>query len=204
MLLALAQLLLPGIAASALRNRLDRHGDVLSVKVSAFPAIKLLWHQADSVTIRLRDYRSSSGKLAETLDEASGITSLHARVGTLTAGALTLHDVRLTKHGHRISGGASVRDADLRSALPVMRSVRPVESTADGVVLRGTASVFGFSAAVDATVEARSGAIVVSPLVPFGGFATITVFSDPRFQVRTVRAARIRGGLSLNATAVTQ
>lgn len=202
--LVLAQLLLPGIATSTLRDRLSRHGQVLSLKISAFPAIQLLWHHADSVTVRMRDYRSSAGGLADSLGQTSGVDSLHASIGTLTSGALTLHDVTLTKQGDRMTGGASLSDADLRSALPILQSVRPVGSVAGGVVLRGTASVVGVSASVDATVQARDGAIVVAPRVPFGGFASITVFSDPQVRVQAVNAATIRGGLSLSARGVTR
>lgn len=202
--LAVAQLVLPGLAARTLRDRLARHGEVLSVSVSAFPAIELLWHRASSVTVRLRSYRSPSGNLNSSLNGVSGVDSLDVSVGTLAAGALTLHDVRLTKHGNRMRGSAQVRDRDLRAALPVMRSVTPVRATGGGVVLRGTASLFGIDATVDATVQARAGGIVVAPDGPLGALATVTVFSDPAFDVQDVSAARIPGGLSLTATGVTR
>ena len=54
--LAVAQVALPGIAAGQLRDRLARSGQVLSVSVSAFPAIELLWSDADRVTVRLGRY----------------------------------------------------------------------------------------------------------------------------------------------------
>lgn len=44
--LGVAQLVLPGIAAQRIRSQLDRYGHVRSVSVSAFPAIELLWHRA--------------------------------------------------------------------------------------------------------------------------------------------------------------
>ena len=202
-MLVAAQLLLPGIATRSLHDRLARHGEVLSVSISAFPAIELLWGQASSATVRLRSYRSS-GVLSNSLDQISGVDSLDLSVGTLTSGALTLHDVRLTKRGNRIDAGAQVRDRDLRSALPLMRSVTPVGSADGGVVLRGTVSVFGIDTTVDATVQAQNGEIVVAPNVPFGALASVTVFSDPSFDVRAVHATRIPGGLSLSATGVTR
>ena len=54
-LLGVAQLVLPGIAASSIRDRLSRSGKVLDVQVSAFPAIELLWHQADRVVVRMSE-----------------------------------------------------------------------------------------------------------------------------------------------------
>ena len=48
--------MLPGIAAQRLRDRLSRSGRVLEVKVEAFPAIELLWHQADRVVVRMASY----------------------------------------------------------------------------------------------------------------------------------------------------
>ena len=67
LVLVLAQLLLPGIAAQRLRDDLQKSGTVLEVKVSAFPAIKLLWHQADSVVVRMGSYRSGVSHLGSTL-----------------------------------------------------------------------------------------------------------------------------------------
>ncbi|MFZ0377875.1 MAG: hypothetical protein WAL38_08625, partial [Solirubrobacteraceae bacterium] len=56
LVLVVAQLVLPGIAADRLRDQLARSGTVISVKVSAFPAIELLWGDADSVVVRLGRY----------------------------------------------------------------------------------------------------------------------------------------------------
>ena len=43
LVLVLAQLLLPGIAASRISSRVGKYGTVESVSVSAWPAIELLW-----------------------------------------------------------------------------------------------------------------------------------------------------------------
>ncbi|MBV9535447.1 MAG: hypothetical protein JO321_08570, partial [Solirubrobacterales bacterium] len=63
----MAQLVLPGVAAQQLRDRLARSGQVLEVKVEAFPAIELLWHQADRVVVRLGRYRATPGHLGSDL-----------------------------------------------------------------------------------------------------------------------------------------
>ena len=85
-------------------------------------------------------------------------------------------------------------EADLRAALPILTSVTPVASSDGRLTLRGTATLFGLSATVDATVSAQDGKLVVVPDVPFGGLATITVFSDPRIQVQGVSASPVPGG----------
>ena len=62
-LLIVAQLVLPGVAEQELRDQLSQSGTVLEVKVTAFPAVKLLWHHADSVVLRMGRYRSGAGQL---------------------------------------------------------------------------------------------------------------------------------------------
>ena len=77
----------------------------------------------------------------------------------------------------------------------------PVASADGQLTLRGTATLFGLSATVDATVSAQDGKLVVVPDVPFGGLATITVFSDPRIKVQGVSAAAVPGGFGVRGTA---
>jgi hypothetical protein len=93
-----------------------------------------------------------------------------------------------------------VTEADLRRSIPILQSVVPVESSDGRLTLRGTASLFGVSATVDATVSASDGQLVVAPDVPFGGFATVTVFSDPRVEVQSVAATTAPGGFRVTAT----
>jgi hypothetical protein len=201
-LLAIAQLLLPGIAAQRLRDRLSRSGRVLQVQVHAFPAVTLLWHHADTVVVRMATYRATPSQLPSTLAQAGGVGTLRASAQVFQDGLLTLHDASLTKHGDGLTGAATVTQADLRTALPILNSVTPVASTADQLVLRGTATLFGLSATVDATVSAQNGKLVVTPDVPFGGLATVTVFSDPRVRVTGVSATPAPGGFTVRGTAV--
>jgi hypothetical protein len=201
--LGVGQLVLPGIAAQRLRDQLARSGQVLSVRVSAFPAIELLWHHADSVVIRMGSYSSASAtRLGSTLHQSGDVGSLTASAREVRAGLLTLHDASLTKRGNLLSGSAVVTEADLRAALPILQSVTPVASGNGQLTVRGTASVFGVTASVDATVSVRAGAVVVAPDVPFGGLATLPVFSDPRISVRSVGADRVPGGFAVRGAAV--
>jgi hypothetical protein len=201
-LIVVAQLVLPGIAAQRLRDQLARSGQVLSVQVQAFPAIELLWHHADKVVVRLGRYRPRTGNLPSTLDQTGDVGTLDASAQEVDYGLLTLHNATLAKRGDELRGSATVTDADLRSALPILSSVTPVASAGGRLTLRGTASLFGLTASVDATVSAQNGKLVVAPDVPLGGFATLTVFSAPHVSVQSVSASPTTGGFMVRGTAI--
>jgi hypothetical protein len=201
LLLAIAQLVLPGIAAQRLRDRLARSGTVEKVEVDAFPAIELLWHHADRVVVRMRSYTSTPTALSSTLDEIGDTGSLDASTDRLNTGLLTLRDATLTKRGEELRAAATVTEADLRSSLPVLDSVQPVTSSGGELTLQGTATLLGVTATVDVTVRPQDGALVAAPDVPFGGLATVTLFSNPRIAVQSVTATPARVGFALRARA---
>ena len=199
LLLVLAQLVLPGIAEQRLRDRLARSGTVLKVEVDAFPAIELLWHQADRVVIKLARYRSGPGPLGTMLSEAGNVGSLDATAAELDTGLLTLRNASLRKRGSALTGSASVIESDLRTAVPFLDSVQPVASADGRLTLRGTATLFGVSATADATVAASDGGVVIAPNVPLGGLATVTVFSNPHVEVQGLSARSAPDGFSVTA-----
>lgn len=200
-LLAVAQLVLPGIAAQRLRDRLARSGTVQRVEVSAFPAIELLWHHADRVVVRMTTYRSDPPAFSRTLSGIGDTGSLDASAGTLYTGLLTLRDAKLTKRGNQLSAGATITESDLRSSIPVLDSVQPVSSSGGQLTLQGTATVLGVTATVDVTVGPHDGDLVAAPDIPFGGLATITLFSNPQIAVQGVSATTAPGGFALRAQA---
>ncbi len=204
LVLVVAQLVLPGIAANRLRDELARSGTVHSVKVSAFPAIELLWGHADSVVIRMGRYRAGASQIGGKLGGAANVGTLDASVGELDSGLITLRDATLRKRGSELIGSATVMEADLRSAVPFLDNVRPVASSGGHLILRGTASLLGFSATVDAVVAAQDGALVVAPDVPFGGIATVTLLNDPHVRMESVSAESVAGGFRLRANARVQ
>jgi hypothetical protein len=195
--LAIAQFVLPGIAAQRLHDRLQRSGHVLSIQVDAFPAIELLWHHADRVVVRMASFRSSAGHLGSLLAQSGDVGTLDAEVGRFNDGLVTLQDATLSKRGDQLIASARVTEADLRAALPILQSLTPVTSDAGGFTLQGTATLLGVTATVDATVRAQAGAIVVTPDVPFGGLATITVFSNPHLEIESIGASDRAGGFSV-------
>jgi hypothetical protein len=200
LVLGIAQLVLPGIATDRLKDRLSHSGRVLEVQVHAFPAIKLLWHHADRVVIRMRSYRSTAGHLGGQLAQAGDVGKLDASAGEVHAGLLTLRDASLTKRGDELVGRARVSEADLRSSLPILQSVQPVASADGELTLRGTATLLGVTATVDATVRPQDGAVVVVPDVPFGELATVTVFSNGHVQVQSVAATAVPAGFAVSAS----
>jgi hypothetical protein len=202
LVLVVGQLVLPGIAEQRLRDRLSQNGTLLSVKVSAFPAITLLWHHADKVVIRMSSYQAGSGSLGGQLDEASDVGKLDASTQVFRSGLLTLRNASLHKRGDQLTGTATVTEQDLRTAVPFLDNVQPVASPGDGTLtLRGSATLFGVTATADATVAAQDGKLVVAPTVPFGGLATLTLFDDPHLAIENVSSSPSAGGFTVSATA---
>lgn len=195
-LLVLAQVALPRLAERSLRSQLRPTGRVLSVHVSAFPALKLLFHRADDVRVHLADARLGVGDLADRLDTTRDTGSLDARVDRLDLGPLALRDLRLRKDGSRLDGQASVSQADLESALPVDLGLTPVESGDGALVMRAAVG----PVTVRARLSASDGALLIAPDGLLGGFASVRVFEDPRLEVTGVGARPRAGGFTLTAS----
>ena len=201
LILVVAQLALPGIAAQRVRDQLSNSGTVLEVKVSAFPAIKLLWHRADSVVVRMASYQAPVSDLSQTLAETGEAGSVDASAQVVRVGPVALRDATMRKRGSDLTAAATVTQADLKSAVFFLDNVEPIASGNGSLTLRGTASILGLKATVNATVAARNGALVVAPDVPFGGIATLTLFNDPHIQVQSVSATTVPGGFRVSADA---
>jgi hypothetical protein len=199
--IAAGQVFLPRIAANDVRSRLEPDGQVLSVKISAFPAIQLLWHHADTVSIRLGDYRTPPNEVPGLLQEAADVGTLRVSIGTLRSGQLTLRDVKLTKTGSELVGSARIEDADLRAALPVIASVTPISSADGQLRLRGTGGAFGITATVTAVVSTSDGKLIVAPAGLLGDLLNVTVFDNPDVYVQSVSGAAISGGLTVSVRA---
>lgn len=204
LVLLVAQLVLPGIAANRLRDQLSKSGTVMSVKVSAFPAIELLWGRADGVVVRMGRYEAGASEIGSKLGRAADVGTLDLTAQEVQSGALTFREARLHKQGNQLIGSATVMQSDLRAAVPFLDNVQPVASSGGQLILRGTATLLGINASVDAVVAARDGTLVVAPNVPFGGIATITLLNDPHVRVESVSASTVPGGFRLQAQALVQ
>src|SRR6478672_10163252 len=117
-LLILGQLLLPGYASRRLASDLERNGTGVHVKVSAFPAVKLLVHRADRVTVSVARLRSGGAGSGTSVADLLARTKATVDVGVVDDGRLRMHDVRLRKRDDQLTGSVALRRADVDAALP--------------------------------------------------------------------------------------
>jgi hypothetical protein len=211
-LFALAQLLLPKLAAKRVSDRVARYGTVRHVSVSAWPAVELIWGKADSVSVSANTLTATPAQIASLLQEAHNVDDLTVttdraslRVPSIPNG-LTLNDVHMQKRGSAIQASATLTQQQLDEALPNGFHVEPVASAAGQVEVRASGGLFGLQASIDALVKPLEGRLVAEPQgFPFAGIATVTLFSDPHLTVESV-AVRVQGrqplsyGLSLRAS----
>jgi hypothetical protein len=188
LVLVLAQLLLPRIAASTISSRVGRYGSVADVSVTAWPAVKLLWGSADSVRVRARRLRLAPAQAAKLLSESHGVARVDLSAEAVQLGPLALTGATLRKRGAELSATAEVTEAGVRAALPEGLEVRLLRSEAGRVEVQAGGGLFGVQATVDAVAEARAGKLVAHPLgLLLEGFG-LTLFSDPRIYVEGVGA----------------
>jgi hypothetical protein len=187
-LLVLAQLVLPSIAADRISSRVGRYGHVESVSVSAWPAIELLWGHADSVEVHASSLRMTPAQSADLLSQAKGISRLDAHVDEMHMGALRLTHAALTKRGQALHGAGTVTAADVAAALPAGVGVTLVGSQGGAVAVRVTGDLFGVGAGLGAVAQASEGHLVVRPTGFLLGALHLTLFSDQRVAVTGVEA----------------
>jgi hypothetical protein len=209
----LAQVFLPMLAVHRIRARVARYGTVSSVSVKAFPAIELLWGKADSVEIHAGALSVPSTQIAKLLWEAHdvGEVTMSAQRATLTAipglaKGLTVSDMRTEKRGTEITASATLTQQQLDEAFPSGFRVEPVASGSGQIEARASGALFGLRASIDAIVRPVEGRLVAEPKsLPFGGLATVTLFSDSHLKVESVglsieRTNPLTYGLSLRAS----
>ncbi len=190
-LLGLAQLILPRIAESRIRSRLDRYGVVHSVHVSAWPAIELLWGDADSAKVEAGTLALSTTRAATLLHEAKGISQVSFSASGVRLGKLRLTDAELQKHDDRLTAAGLVSGTDVRAALPPGVTLQLQGSEGGRVMVRAAGALFGFGASLDAVAEPNSGRLVVRPAAPMFGTLRLTLYSDPRIYVLGVSARSV-------------
>jgi hypothetical protein len=202
---AVAQLLLPRIAASVLRGKVARYGEVRSASVSALPALQLLWGSADSVHLSAGRLKISLHQVVSLLAESRPVTDVTASARSVELvkpgfgmGAVTLTHATLEKRGEAIEMRALLTKAALRAGLPAgMRmEVLPAEGAAGpngrgegGVAVRASGRLFGRSASLVALLEVAEGKLLLAPVHPLlRGAGRITLFADRRLELLGVSA----------------
>ncbi len=189
LLLALAQLILPRLAASRISSRIGRYGKVQSVSVSAWPAVELLWGHVGSVRVRAGNLALSPAQAAGLLWEARGTASMDVSAESVQVGSLRLSDASLRKRGGAMSAQALASEADVKAALPPGFSVKLLRSEGGEVEVRATGGLFGVGASVNAVAGASDGKLVAHPLGFLVEALQLTLFSDPHVYVQGVGAS---------------
>lgn len=202
-LLALAQLILPLVAEKLVRDRVSRYGTIKSARISAWPAVELLWGKAQSATIAAGHLTISSAQLAEfskQLWEARGVEE-----STITADRVTVNlsglphglvatDVLAVKRGSQLSGSATISQQALDEASPSDFHVQPVASGEGQVELRASGELFGANLTVDAFIKPVEGRLVVEPRgIPFSALGTVTLLSAAHVNVESVGLETVSG-----------
>jgi LmeA-like phospholipid-binding len=205
LLLVLAQLVLPRIAASVISSRVGRYGKVTSVSVSAWPAVKLLWGSVDSVKVRAKSLALEPAQATKLLWEARSTSSVDASVESVRVGSLTLSEARLSKRGSALSAEAQASEAAVKTALPAGLSLQLLRSEGGEVEVQTSGGLFGVGASVNAVAQASEGRLVAHPVGFLVEGLRLTLFSDRHVYVEGVGASvssrqPLTYGLSMRAS----
>ncbi len=188
LLLVLAQLLLPRIAASVVSSRVGRYGKVESVSVHAWPAVKLAWGSVDSIRVRAKSLTMSSAQAAKLLWEAHGVARMDLSAQRVHVGRLRLSDATMSKRGDQLSASGNASEANAKAALPVNMDMRLLRSEHGEVEVLASGGLFGVGASVNAVAQASNGKLVVHPLGFLVSGFRLTLFADPHVYVEGVAA----------------
>ncbi len=99
--LVLCQLFVPGLGEKAVRDRLTANGGVADVSISAFPAIRLLWGDGDSLKVKgdgLNLELDQNGDPA-VLDNLDRFGSVEVVLDNSQAGPFRVDSLVLARHG---------------------------------------------------------------------------------------------------------
>ena len=193
LMLVLAQLFLPAIAASRVRSRVEKYGTVKSVTVKAWPAVELLWGKAESVDVKAGSLSLSTAQMAKLLGEARGVKSMRVSAESVKEGSLQLYDASLQKHGDALLGAAWASRADVKTALGEGFEVQLLHSGGGRVQVSVEGGLFGVKASVEAVAEAQEGKVVVHPLGFLLEGLKLTLFAEPDVYVEGVGASATAG-----------
>jgi hypothetical protein len=197
LLLVLAQLVLPRIAAGVVRGRLGGSDQVLTASVRALPAVQLLWGHADRVAAHVRSYDAGDVDIADELVQTTAVDELDIRIDRLRATrGLVLDDLRVAKRDGLLEGQAVLDPARLSAVLPAGIDARPVATDDGSVVLQGGGSLLGLGTSLRLNVVVTGGGHVV--VRPGSGLlaalASYTLFADERVAVESLTATPLPDG----------
>jgi hypothetical protein len=185
-LLVLAQLFLPGIAADRISSRLARYGHVRSVDVAAWPAVELLWGTAESVRVRASDLTFALADTGHVLDRASGAHDIDMTAARVHVGPLELSEVSFHKRGARLVAQALASEAAVAAALPPGIHVRLVRSEDGSVEVSVGGALFGVGGEIDALAQASEGKLIARPAAPLLQLFSLTLYENPHVYIESI------------------
>jgi hypothetical protein len=188
LLLVLAQVLLPGIAADRISSRLARYGHIDSVEVKAFPAVELLWEHADTVRVHASELTVPLSRVGHVLREARGAHDVDMSAAYVRVGPLVLSEVSFHKRGPRLVADALAGEAAVAAALPRGLHVRLLRSEAGTVEVSVGGGLFGVGGEIDAIAQAREGKLIAHPANALLGLFSLTLYEDPHVYIEGVAA----------------
>jgi hypothetical protein len=189
LVLVLAQLLLPRIAASVVSSRIGRYGKVESVSVHAWPALKIVWGSVDSIRVRAKSLTLSPAQAAKLLWESRGVARMDMSVRSIHVGSLRVSSATLSKRGDALSASADASDADVNAALPANTEMQLARSEHGEVEVLASGGIFGVGVTVKALAQAIGGKLVVHPLGFLIGGLQLTLFTDKHVYMEGVGAS---------------
>jgi hypothetical protein len=202
-LLLLAQALLPRLAERQVRAALGAQARGVHVEIAATPAVKLLWHRADRVTVtvdRLRPRASGGGSTGDILAGLNVTRKLDLRIGDLQAHGVHLRGVDVHKNGSTVAARADLDLHVLQGLLPSGLRVEPLSAPNGEIRLDGMLTALGSRVHARGALLADRGRIVVRPEgLPFGSLISVPIFADDRLAIERLGARRSRDGVVLSA-----
>jgi hypothetical protein len=191
--LVVLQLLLPRIAEHVARERAGRYGRVVDAHVSAFPAVQLLWEDAQSASLRYASASIGQQQAIGELVKASGVDDLDVTAASMQVGAVQFADFALHKRGSAVTVSGDLTEASLRAAAPAGLQLQEVVANGSQIEVRAAGEVFGATVSTRALVVVSQGEIVAEPEGLLGAVAHVTLFSDPRLDVQTLSLTPLGG-----------
>lgn len=200
--LVIMQMALPGIAEDRVRDEIG--DDSAQVTVEASPTLKLLFGDADEITIDTPTVAGSQeAPLGQLLKRAKDVGRTDAKVGQIQVQGLTLRDVRAIVEDGRVQATASLSIRELAGLVPGGGSLRALAPGPEGqprfavtveVPLLGPTTVNGVVAAQEGAVQVAAEGLPIP--------VAITVFQDPSISVDAVegRASGDRLRISFSGT----
>lgn len=193
-LVVFAQLLAPVIAARVVRGKVEQYGTVKSVRVKAWPAVKLAWKQADEVRVSAGRLKLEPEQAVALLREAKGTDRVEASVESVEVDGLRLTDAKLEKRGKELRAQGVVSEEDIKRALPPGVEVALVKSEGGTVEVRASGGLFGVGASVEAVARAEDGKLVARPTGLLLSALKLTLFESASVYVEGVQARALASG----------